>query len=71
MTSNQPPRRKWAEIQAEIFVNTARDLGCEDSQERFDRLLRKLLPEITPDSLREETLEFQAAPRAFPRRDAS
>lgn len=63
MTAPTSPRRKWAEIQAEIFVENARDLGCEGAQERFDALLRKLLPEITPDRLREETLELAARSR--------
>lgn len=63
MTAPTSPRRKWAEIQAEIFV----DLGCEGAQDRFDALLRKLLPEITPDRLREETLELAA--RSRPPRD--
>lgn len=69
MTSSTSPRRKWAEIQAEIFVDTARELGCEGAQERFDALLRKLLPEITPDSLREETLELATRPRPAHDRD--
>lgn len=69
MTNPTSPRRKWAEIQAEIFVETARELGCEGAQERFDALLRKLLPEITPDSLREETLELATRNRLARDRD--
>ena len=42
------PRRKWAEIQVELFQDTARRHETAESAARFEALLTRLLPPVEP-----------------------
>lgn len=44
------PRRKWAEIQVDLFMDAARRQAGDASGDRFETLFRKLVPPITASS---------------------
>lgn len=55
------PRRKWADIQVDLFQDAARRHENPESAERFEALLTRLLPPIEP---RESVPARRDAPRA-------
>jgi hypothetical protein len=60
MTTDRP-RRKWAEIQVDLFLDAARRQAGEGAQERFETLFRQLVPPIAPT--RPQRIGRDPAPR--------
>lgn len=44
------PRRKWVEIQVDLFKDAARRHADEDSPARFEELFARMVPPIRPRS---------------------
>lgn len=58
-------RRKWADIQIDLFLDAARTHSDADSQTRFEELFRHLVPPIrAADRRRPCEVERRDAPRA-------
>lgn len=62
------PRRKWAEIQVDLFKEAARRHADPDSGERFEELFARLVPPIRPrDAGAPSRPEAEDARRETPR----
>lgn len=46
---SETPRRKWVDIQVDLFLEAAQQQSDETSRLRFEDLFRRLVAPITPD----------------------
>jgi hypothetical protein len=56
-TMAKPKKNVESDSQSDVFIDAARSLGCDESEERFDAALKKIARHKPPDKKPDHTEE--------------